>query len=469
MTMSRVSSPSDLHSLTSASPQCLRALNEGRRTVIRSVVLRAISPENMPLALAACGAPTIQESLRKKGPFDWPGEDAIVEGFMKMRSLPPRTADIDWQRLFRLCGLTEIFIAEFSSAAIGYLRSVLATSAPAHEDSLSDTERERLQRAFFRFEYLRKCFRTGHTTNGWHWTGVGQLFDQVFLEKLEGWEREELSSIYAFMRKRLEATFDEVEDFAIDAFRRGSAEEESEARRQGLTIDKSVPYHNLINVLDYPCLWLFEEGSKYRQQDQVDAILTLGLPFLRKLWTLEPATRAKIVKSYGGVTRFDNFLELFRRRFMLGYYNGPYSEPDDTPTDRELEEGNKTSEATVPDSASHEAVDATNRPNAGWLWSAGFEESGLDDDHELCGWGFARLGLIFWDKPRLESAGLYGTTLKALEELTLDEGPGRHESASVEERLKDEWVTQETMERVAPTLFEHFSCEEKEFLREVEY
>ena len=64
--MGSVSVPANFLSLTHASPQCFRLYN-GNKKLVKTVVLRMIPPENMPLAMAACAAPKTQHLEERYG------------------------------------------------------------------------------------------------------------------------------------------------------------------------------------------------------------------------------------------------------------------------------------------------------------------------------------------------------------------------------------------------------------------
>ena len=481
MIMSRVSRPKDFISLTSASPICWRVFKDNSIAVVKSVVELAVSPTNMPLALAACATPRISSTKLDPLPMDlsagsW-DDDAVTEGLERIQQdctnfLSLKADRLHPHRLFKLCLMTETFIDEFAQTALEKLRSATSSKRTGEESAgediaavlepLSRVERDRLQRAFLRFETIRKAFMTAYVRYQWRVPDLDGFFTAAFIDNLAEWEREEICAVYMFLRDRVDRTLDEIEDFFVTVAKGAVRDDKSQPQEN----ESSA---NFLDLLDLYGLRFFKDSGKFHQNAQADLMVALGLPFLRHLWSVSVAEQACIAKGYGTWTSFDKF----------GYLFTPYCAGQSPLLENNLTDDRTGGMIADDDSDIVEGlwnddidllthVDSAQEANSAWLRA----ESLWELDHSLLQLpvnpGVPRLGMVFWDKPRLEAAGLLETkTMKRL--LRSKEGSPApcHEWPSVVARLKGQWISSTAMHVAAPSLFKHFN--EQEVLNKVEY
>ena len=254
--MSSISSLKDLDSLISASPACLRVLKLGKNVVFKSILQRAIPRETFPLSLAACAAPRI-ETTEPPGslptntdgsPFRHAGsarrkevEEGLKELLQDYVSTDSAEHDPDvWARLFKLCKVVDTFIIKFAQDSIQQVQVALippekrlhtnSRDSTAVTPALSDTERGRLQRAFFRFELYRKLFMAGRLIYRWDASDIGRALHKLIIEPLPPWEQEELCCVYSFLYGPLRTTFDEMEDLLAARIEHAIKVEEERSR-----------------------------------------------------------------------------------------------------------------------------------------------------------------------------------------------------------------------------------------------
>ena len=446
--LQHVSSPSDLVTLTKASPQCYRIFKSSEGLVLSSVVRNTLLPEILPLAITACEASTIAE-FASAPPFSYRSHDDVYledlwylidhfcderEGRLSSCDLSPQNGAL-WSRMFRLCVVVEFFVLRFAQHALGRMQLLVADptgdldgatldASSTSSIELSTTERARLQRAFLRFEIHRKLFCTG-------------LFDCVLgvessedrrkartLDSLSPWEREEFSCVYLYLIEVVTGLVHNMEDHIVAKIQSLSRRADCvEAEKSAEEMAK--PQWNRRDAagdLLFACLSSLSNPSKRYQLENVERIVGHGLPFLRMFFQNDIFGQLRLYQAFSNHSCQSSFQ---RDLVAMPYYDGE-----------------------VKDSSLESCCDDLKSANAGWLWSTQFSESSQPRlmRHRS---GMGQLGYMFWDKPRLENLKLFNMS-KPLS----PSGPtdGSSHLQSVDQRCRGLYVTKEAMAELRPPL-----------------
>ena len=230
----------------------------------------------------------------------------------------------------------------------------------AVQTQLSEIEIRRIARAFYRFETFRllfppSCLRYEGFNN------APQLAVD-FLNKYDPDEIEEIVSVRDYIVRRLWRVFDKIED----DFVRG-------VQLEAFLTEKKIR--------DDDNSW-FGEFGKWRQDFQMEYIMSLGLEFLRRVFVSDHTYTAELVISNRSAK--NGFLtNAIRKGFEWGI-----QQPDNprTPTFRKFTE----------DLA---------RPSSGWNWGSRPHPTSTPGSGSKKGcrdWGY-----VFWDDWRLKAAGVF--------------------------------------------------------------
>lgn len=173
----------------------------------------------------------------------------------------------------------EWFVADFANNALsnlvslGELESLTQDFGEMHRE-LSTIESGRIARAFFRFETFRHLFSPLCNVDGVRTTDSQLAVD--FLNVYELDEIEELVCVRDYIIRRLWSIFDRIED---DFVREMSLQPHSDSV-QALSDDN----------------WFGEDG-KEQHEYYMENLISLGLPFLRKVLTADRARSMELVLS----------------------------------------------------------------------------------------------------------------------------------------------------------------------------
>ena len=263
------------------------------------------------------------------------------------------------------------------------------------------------------------------------------LIGEMFVKPLQPWEREELASVYAFIWGRLYITFSDVEDL-IAADIKSTLHEKDQDKASTL-----VRILEPIDVLELHGLEIFQDWYKSSRLPKIiDFMGALGLPFLRHLGKLDMRQKMWVLNGYSEADSLFYFPKIFEQR------PAPESSAD------------KTADTST-------QTDALLQPSSGWLWAINSKRptaSGDDDDQGSVQGGYGsfkpgkertnhvqRLGIMFWDKSRLESLGIFGKALADVEDAANAQAPC--ERPSIEEKFKEVNFKRKALKSLAPPAF----------------
>ena len=478
-----LASPTALLSLIQASARCykifllykddilLTTLRDGLRPEFRSLVLLVHESYHLP---AFDGGFSAQRRFRVE-------LDKFMEKFSRDHELDEQESHLPTPsfvapQLRTICTM-EYFVEDYCnwvsdhlhstkvhSAASGPCKGMLPSSR-AHQD-LSHVERSRLQRSFLRYE----IFCTGMYCAGAREPSMGinqvpRMTNNRFLNVLQPWEREEWVCILDYLTAKVEAVFDRLElDYVermTDRFLNGEmdhkmspVDECSSTESETDASDRKVSNPSLAGALS-PNLET-KDGQPETQVDHsvrffttttkqnlharyVKHLITLGLPFLRRLFQSRIKDQREIVlanlKVDGDLSNLVGQKWINREQLSLLRRQGA-----DPPTyiNRHGRLVNAIAAANTPTTAVAAAAtaaaappalaglaipgnmpadpprdferaltfegDHVGKPNLAFLWTHGF--TGTNVCNRSCDHVHRALGYVFWDQRRLEEMGL---------------------------------------------------------------
>ena len=414
--------PADLLLAISASPLLFRCYQESRISILRNLSLNTIHPGNLQLAWAVLGVPTFtapterffipdyQRRRHSENDLDRMNE-TVQACFDQAKVSTGITMEIDntiWTRLFKLCYITDFFIAAYAEGALMRLHCAVSSQAvrrgldmPTLSSSanapLSDTEHARLQRAFFNFEFCRKTSVAVRCLNDWTTDDVHGAVAGMTKVRLNRWEAEELETVMEFVRRYARTAAEEIEDrFLQEA---GGSPSGQTGAWDALTGEPALPkspyevpswaWDTVPYVRLYGLVAIDHHGR--RQAGQPDFMLDLGLAFLKRLKTV-------------GTTEQRAMLRLYSWRTSGAWVNTC------------LARQRVRSEGARHDLAAHR--DRLSEPNAGYRWIENMPTGSRECTYEALfsagGHTVPETGLVFWSRDRLKDMMVFEFSTKEL-------------------------------------------------------
>ncbi|KAK2758000.1 hypothetical protein FQN54_004406 [Arachnomyces sp. PD_36] len=387
-----LSSTRDLNAIIRASSQFYRIFSTYRHSILTTLLLDALSREAEADFILAYRAQRIWEFV-PEGSYDLRAQHTgdknllaklseesipVLDEFKsgKCESLLDLTSDhallLD---IWKFYTSFEHFMNCYSTSALSNLRQ--SNSG----ETLSSTERTRLQRAFFRLEIYTCLFQiTQLDYRGTPITAPSSDLASRFVTKLHPWEAEEMFSVAQFYIILVEKLCDRIEEDLVKTVKdkmvaRAVGNLEGETREPGGTIDH----------LDWHAINWFEKSHKscYRSK-HIEFLVSRGVRSVRKLMSVPFRIARKMVLGSDLLARqpaFPNFTQ--EHRSYVDRYWGNKEEG--------REEWNGLDE---------------NSPglcNFGWLWAGGTCWTiNIPVNYEL-----RNKGYVFWDKARLMKSKLF--------------------------------------------------------------
>jgi hypothetical protein len=431
MVMLQLSTPKDLYLTIYASLPCYRTFLTHKSLILSTVIQRAIPPEVIPDALAACDASEVATLVAQSAKLDrstvesqWQGQtfDASVlmaaEDFvrtypLRLKEPHPRTLTLSMSVcLCRLWAITDFFLLRYSERALRtlctYLEkwqtpmcSVCVDPSWSHEKGLSNTERGRLQRAFFRFETYRKLFAPGLNDSRLSRQMAKTSLPHLYFEMFSSWQREEIACVHDYLLEEMECQFDELEDTFVESLQKAALEDEKprsgscegrsgEDETSSPSLDSSETdstsntKFTSLNMLDWYGFDMFTKSDKPANHSyQIKLMVALGLPFVKRFFALETKDRMAVAGSY----------TMDRYRPSL-----------DEIIDSSLFAPDPDGSSPATETAIH--IDTLKDSTVGWSW---IRKSSSRIRYRCCkplDIALRGMGYIFWDQERLQEAGI---------------------------------------------------------------
>lgn len=157
------------------------------KQIIKSVLLNEFGPELLPEALAT------YNSLRlPRIEFDSVREDLLL-AIRNTWEMPDNWTLSDSLALSKILSDVEYFTSEFSIAWSHPPKGTITTD----EEPITQTEKQRVRRAFFRFQFYCNLFQRHEGRPG------PDARKQIFFDQFAPWELEQLATIYDYLLERL--------------------------------------------------------------------------------------------------------------------------------------------------------------------------------------------------------------------------------------------------------------------------
>ncbi|OJJ46905.1 hypothetical protein ASPZODRAFT_131811 [Penicilliopsis zonata CBS 506.65] len=297
-----LNSPIDLYHLASASCACWRVFVSFRRLVLSSVLKNAIHLDALPHALAVINAPAAVPGSPT------PKEKEVIVFLNKYRNgwrlVPFPTAWDDIVCLSRLYMRVTRLVDDYATHALQALRTIdrpkrdlsVWPTELASAVSLSQTERARFLRAFFRFELYCKLFPVAFRKESW------SLFDkraqfELFLARLQGWEIEELACVHQYLALLVDDLIKELEDQLVSTVL--SCKLLSSELNSNQEDSELVSF----NPLALRGMDLFSEERRLHLEQCINFLSSLGLDFIYNLLIADRGVRKQTILAHVGVRR----------------------------------------------------------------------------------------------------------------------------------------------------------------------
>ena len=391
-----LNSPKSLVSLIRASPYYYRIFRAGKESILSHLVKQMISPDAIHVAIAAA----MSSQYNPRGPHLDKVKELMSQYLRSQAQSLNHTLPLSTSVLLcRLHPSVEYHIGRFTKQVLGALSK--CPSPPGGNRRRKDAgiwkecapvEKARLQRAFYRLELYAALFYSDHKPRDKQRKISPAKQEQIFFAEFEPWEIEELACIWEYLRSRVGQCFDELEDSCVDLLAPDLAEVMT--RQTGLIFGaEKIRAGTGSHPTDIHCHTFFKEKYRffttiYKQQrhdDYIEYILSLGLPFLRRLFRAGRQKQMRLVLDNQDTSRQGFFTKAFTKWRKKGPIRHVRAY-DDIPA---------------------EGKQSIRGPNAGYRWAnEGLVQ--LGGTTYVCNLhgGLRYLGFAFWDRERLEKAGL---------------------------------------------------------------
>ncbi|MCJ1441280.1 MAG: hypothetical protein MMC23_001766 [Stictis urceolatum] len=330
-----------------------------------------------------------------------------------------------------------------------------------YQPQLPNTEGHRLQRAFLRFEIIRKLFGAQCCDGSWFLRSQKHSADSYF-RKFTSQEQAEICWVFTWLRTRVEGVFDKVQDDVVkDITNRAHNDNiqleplrERLFRRDGIQVDDWDVY--AFTMLNAPS----HEG-------EANPITSFGLSFIKYLSGLDIKQQYAILNTFSWTrpkVKFGDYLEsmidLGTDPPSQGSFS-PYTYPDEGPYASDSDESDVDESFMIKCSLPRDQFANTNGSVYAWLHDC---HARIRDGRPGVSIEIQHLGIISRDEERLRDTGLLAHSRRGLERSTYATTDAK---INAMDRLKVAGVRPEVLEGTIPRSLD--AKEIGELIRAVEY
>ena len=415
--LKEIRSVQQLYSFLQTSPYIYRAFQSAKDSILWNVEQRSLATSVLTDALTAvklqnmkCGFNEVwskYEEIRAVTKEKLSNNDIANTGPQKW------ITSTDLITLCRVQSAVNYFIDDFCSRKIPTLHHASTGAAMP----ISELERARLQRAFYRYDICHTMTNyPGRFHEDWPYQTKRCQLEPV-LAQYTPWEVEEITCVQQYLHEQIQDIFDVLGEELMQ-----SAMATSSTSQAATTL--TIPPRT-VNEVEIIIMSRFEEGrddyffseaGKSAQEELIIFLAGRTFPFLRALFDMETHNQKDFVFKHVG---FDSdrlgeaLASIYSREAGAGVqYNGAYG---DQPTEFE---GDKVTDR-----------------NLAWLWSKYMRPP--SHHCSSCAFTLRDWGYVFWDQDRIKQSGLIeGLQLQQLP----SECPPRRErmsEASIQRRLEE--------------------------------
>ncbi|QYS97468.1 hypothetical protein H0G86_004700 [Trichoderma simmonsii] len=384
----------DLYSFIQASPECFRIYRIAPEFILSSVLRNAIHPDALHHALAVTLVDPEESIVMEEDEQHWEFLDSYFQRDSTLFKFPKTMYGII--SLAKLNNMVSRLVNDYTCHTLHALYESEETQQDTHhqtlpcsshvacQNGLSATEKGRLQRAFFRYEFYSRCFPVSPRIPDESIFAADDQFKH-FLQQMAPWEVEELSCLHEYFWVRASRIFSELEEevvvkvldaqtataAAIKKARMREAEFHRQLKSKSIECDDGCCH---FRPSDERGLELFGEDDRSALPDILRYLISLGLPFLQSLLSAQGQRRRDLIRrNYYGEREF----------LPHAIYEDP--NPSQAPKDPENISDNDISHV-----------------NLGYLL---FRPSSVEAVLSAMGiaryWPLRRLGYVFWDIERV--------------------------------------------------------------------
>ena len=416
----QLETPEDLRSLIKASPRFLQVFELNKAKTICTVARRQFHPVALSEALVFVELSQLEKPLQRETAITWCKIDpAQLRGWRNTTN-----SILESMVLCKLARDIEFFIKDFARNTLPILLmhgqyqsfeiepQYQSEAAPAAFD-LSFSEIGRLQRAFCRFEIYRCLFARCSEESGC------ELLDfspnrpfgpkeqaNFFLEQFPDFQVAEINCVRDYLSRRLWGVCTQMEDEALDHLSPEQLMFDPEGDVE--TDEWNSDFH------------IFLDSGKYLQNEYLEHLLSLGLPYLRTLFQSKGKKQSALFTQHITGEPYSHMEDRFITRAFEELGENPSAEnvPLLAETDRPfVYKRDPTNDLDIPDA---------------WQWAnPRAPPYGLS---ESCYKGLRDWGYVFWDLSRLRESGMLERSAEDIWLVSFDEHKYRTRP-SVQERL----------------------------------
>lgn len=381
-----------------ASPRMYQVFRLNKKTTLSTVAHRIFNPVATQAALAIERLHEIEEPPFSKDTvlkyFDIT-LDRVDDSFNLVLPLPVST------KLAKLDEIVRFFSDDYAQNTLPVLAELksLEPSAilakyrqdhPATKADLSKSELIRLRRGFYQFETYRQLFAQcssdfDHKLRRCSLDPALTAYEQAQLlfSDTPAYQASEVACVRDYLHRRLWGVLEHVEDEAVQSLKRGCPNPKD--RKEALDWDwaNGGRYQGLADDQH-----LFSNSGKYNRVDHIEYLLSLGLPYIRRILEsvgherqdllLHTVSRCNAQCQTVFITEALGLDYHFSNDELYGWYDRDLFSCLDEKTKLDLPPG--------------------------WLWAHrdGYYQGLVDMDSKgLRDWGY-----VFWDHERLQKAGI---------------------------------------------------------------
>lgn len=419
--------PQDLHALIRSSPRLFQVFKLNKQKILSAVSRRLFHPAVLPEAL----------SFAKLSQLEQPLSRGTAEQFIDIDPEKLR----EWQKtmssisesvaLCQLASNLRFFNKDFARNTLPIMydwgKSLDVTILPEYTAEnptmywqLSKSEIGRLQRAFCRFEIYRyifaRCFSGwDHDVESCPWSPLFSPAEQasLFLERLPDFQIDEIHCIRDYLARRFRGIFDQLEDEAVNTLS-----------------PKDFTVYGPSDELGDTKFYLFTERGRNDQDGHVEYLMSLGLPYIRRIYESTGEQKRDLFLCHVCPFRTGNhslshhhFITRALERLGRNPARGdlPFLAETDPPFEYQVD---TRVELDIPDAWQWA------HPSAPPMFLSGHGLKGLRD------WGF-----VFWDLDRLRKSGILDRSSEDVQRVAFRANIGGMESCVELRVLKKHHLT----------------------------
>lgn len=389
-----------LKSVLNTSPGLYRAfVSAPREKILSAVMYNNYGAEIYPEAVAAARAGMLpRENLSRRQRLDFVREYHQFRSETKFLAVDLHTAislcQLHWAVQYHIQRFYEQGVSFVTDSAKGLIFGLCNPGLSSVMADLSSVEESRLRRAFFRFQMYGRLFYNATTTDAER--------QSLFADRISAWEVEEVASVYSYIVRGIQGTFDAAGEDFLDAFITeaalaatvgGIAEpidilgkaENANAKRGHWTRQYEIRLRGDIDRKPRVPAFADLGGELYQARLKAHMLLS-GLGFLRRLFESSGDARLRMVSAR------EDFGHTFQPPSMNKLL------------DYALTAHESRQSRIGPIEINHDETESLESSNLAWQWAHSNDVRGdwsRGVYHDLRIWGY-----VFWDAKRMKPSGI---------------------------------------------------------------